>query len=119
MDSGNADFAALEKIDEFKAISDIFTSCEIGRDAASNAGLIVVQYAFDVQAALMTIPSMNGQDPGRRAKRVTRQLTQVSTMLHGIQSRFAKVPKVILEEYQQEINGKRRGRTRRPIDLEH
>lgn len=113
--NGNADFADLGDA-EFKALGDIFAWCELGRRTASNAGLIVVQGAYDVRAALMTVPSMSGGNPRRRAQRVARHIAQCAQMLHGIQGRMAKVPSVILDEYQEEIQMARRG-TKKPLDL--
>lgn len=115
MSSGNADFAKLGDA-EFQSLSGIFAWCELGRVTSSNAGLVVVQGAYDVRAALMTIPSLNGGNQRRRAARATRHLAQCAQMLHGIQARMAKVPKVILEEYQEEIQMARRG-TKKPLDL--
>lgn len=112
---GRADFAPLGDIDQFESLAHIFEASELGRDTASNAGLVVVQFAYDLKAALLTIPVLEG-NANRRANRVVRHVTRAADMLRGVQVSFAKVPKVILSEYEAEI---RRARTknRKAIDL--
>jgi hypothetical protein len=116
MSNGNADFAKLGDA-EFTSLGDIFQWCELGRVTASNAGLIVVQGAYDVRAALMTIGSLNGSNAKRRANRAARHLAQCADLLHGVQARMAKTPKVIVDEYQEEIQAARRGQ-KKPLRLD-
>lgn len=116
LNSGNTDFSKLDDF-EFASLGNIFEWCELGRVTASNAGLVIVQAAYDVQAALMTIPSMTGGNPRRRANRAARHLGQCATMLHGVQARMAKTPKVILDEFQEEIQMARRSGGKKPLSL--
>jgi hypothetical protein len=112
---GKADFGPLGDAEDFDGLGDIFDACELGRDTASNAGLIVVQFAYDLKRALLTIPTLNG-NANRRANRVVRHLTRGADMLRGVQLGFAKVPRVILDEYADEI-GMARGKNRKSLDL--
>jgi len=112
---GKADFGLLGQIEDFEGLADLFAACELGRDTASNSGLVVVQFAYDLKRSLLTIPTMEG-NPNRRANRVVRHVTRAADMLRGVQLGFAKVPQVILKEYEREI-GMARGKGRKSLDL--
>lgn len=112
---GRADFSPLGDAEEFDGLADIFSACELGRDISSNAGLIVVQFAYDLKRSLLTIPTLNG-NANRRANRVVRHVSRAADHLRGAQVGFAKVPQVILAEYQEEIS-MARGKNRKTLDL--
>lgn len=112
---GRADFSPLGDIDAFEDLAGIFSACELGRDTASNSGLVVAQFASDVKAALLTIPVLEG-NASRRARRVIRHLDQCVGLLRGVQVRMSKVPVVILDEYEAEIR-RERNKNRKRLNL--
>lgn len=112
---GKADFGPLGNVEDFEGLADLFAACELGRDTASNAGLVVVQFAYDLKRSLLTIPTLEG-NANRRANRVVRHATRAAEHLRGVQVGFSKIPAVILREYEKEI-GMARGRNRKALDL--
>lgn len=98
----DADFGPLGEI-EFENTATLFEWCELGRKVTSNAGLIVVQGAYDLHQALLTIPSFDSTRPDRRARRVARHAKRCGDLLHSTQASFAKIPKAFLKEYQDVI----------------
>lgn len=112
---GKADFGPLGDIEDFESLADIFAACELGRDTASNAGLVVVQFAYDLKRSLLTIPTLSG-NANRRANRVIRHISRGADHLRGVQTGFAKAPRVILDEYSEEI-AMIRNKNRKTLDL--
>lgn len=112
-----ADWGGLEKI-EFDGARSLFDWCELGRNVASESGLIVVQAAQDLYLALQTIPSVEARtSPQRRARRVARHAKRAADHLRGAQMSFAKIPRVFVAEYAAEIGRMRNPGGRRPFDL--
>lgn len=118
--SSNTDFGPLEKM-EFEGVHDLFAHCEFIRKIASTSGLIVVQWASDVEAALATIPIMTanngimGDSPRRRARRVARQAFRAAEGLRVTSQAAAKLPQVYLKTYADVIQA-RRSRSRKSFD---
>lgn len=109
-----ADWAPLGD-PEFDSLRAIYDWCEQGRDVASESGLIVVQAGYDLHQRLLTIPTME-RNPNRKARQVTRHVARMADHLQGIQLSFAKLPKVILQVYGEEITRARQKNTK-PLDL--
>lgn len=105
--SAEADFAPLGDI-EFATAADLFEWCELGRKVASNSGLIVLQGAFDIHQALLTIPVMDGRRSAAvRARRVARHARRAGELLHAVQTSIARIPRAYLTEYQDVISNRR------------
>jgi hypothetical protein len=108
----SANFAPLGDI-EFENAAALFEWCELGRKAASNSGLILVQGAYDIYQALATIPApLEGRGlltrtPSQRARRVARHARRASEHLHAAQASLAKLPRAYLDEYQDVISPRR------------
>lgn len=102
----DADFSPLGDI-EFENAEALFAWCELGRKVASNSGLIILQGAFDINQALATIPTLDGRQPNRRARRVARHARRAGELLHAAQASFARLPRSFLMEYQDVIGAKR------------
>jgi hypothetical protein len=113
-----ADFALLGDI-EFDGTASLFEWCEIGRTVASNSGLIVAQAAQDIYLALQTIPMSvdNRTSAQRRARRVARHAKRAGDLLHSTQKSLAKLPKVFMDEYAEEIAGMRRSSGKTPFNV--
>jgi hypothetical protein len=112
----DADFSPLGEI-EFENAAALFEWCEVGRKVSSNAGLIVVQGAYDIHQALLTIPTVDGRSPGTRARRVARHARRCGELLHATQASFAKLPRAFLAEYQ-DVIGQSRQKGRKPFKME-
>lgn len=112
----DADFSPLGEI-EFEAAVDLFRYCEEGRKIASNSGLILAQGAYDIYAALCTVPMPmdGGRRPEARARRVSRHARRASEALHTAQLSLAKLPRAFMSEYQDVLAPRRNGR--KPFDV--
>lgn len=104
--SNDADFAPLGEM-EITSAGDIFAQCEFIRTHASAAGLIVAQWAMDVQWALSTVPVLDpggwhgvAQDnPVKRARRVARHAFRAAEALNTTAKSAAKLPPAYLKAY--------------------
>jgi hypothetical protein len=104
--SSDADFVPLGKM-EIASAGDIFAQCEFVRVCASNAGLIVAQWAMDVQWALSTVPvidaggwhGIGADDPMKRARRVARHAFRSAEALKATATSAAKLPPAYLKAY--------------------
>jgi hypothetical protein len=116
-DSGSADFAPLGEM-EITCAGDLFAQCEFLRRRASNAGLIVVQWAADVEWAFASVPVMDpggwhgiGADTGaKRARRVARHAYRAAESLKTVAESAAKLPPAYLKAYA-DIIQRRKDRT--------
>lgn len=111
----DADWAPLGDM-EFGSIPELYEFAEFGRRTAAASGLIVLQAAFDLKHACLTIPVMDGR-PNGKAQRATRPLKRAAQHLHAAQVCFAKVPRVFLATYEQEIAAMRNRSRKAGIDL--
>lgn len=105
----DADFSVLGDI-EFDGATALFEWCELGRKVASNSGLIVLQGAYDLHQALMTIPVVEGRSAAARARRVARHARRVGELQHAAQASFAKIPRAFLAEYADVIGARKQRR---------
>ncbi len=110
----SADFVPLGDM-EFDTIPALYEFAQYGRTVSAASGLIIMQAAFDLKRACLTIPVMDGR-PNAKANRAARPLKRAGSHLHAAQRCFALLPKVFLSTYEQEI-GATRNRSRRGIDL--
>src|SRR4051812_35230961 len=93
---------------EIVGAGDIFAQCEFIRVRAGNAGLIIAQWANDVEWALRSIPVVDagglrglGEDnPAKRARRVARHGARASELMRGVALSAAKLPPAYLRTYQ-------------------
>lgn len=116
--SNDADFAALGDM-EIATAGDIFAGCEFIRTRGSNAGLIVVQWAMDVEMALASVPvldpggwhGVNADNPQKRARRVARHATRAAEALRTAAESAAKLPPAYLTAYSDVIQTRRRRAT--------
>jgi hypothetical protein len=108
------DFTPLGNL-EITSAKDIFEGCEIIRSVGSNAGLIVAQFAFDVEFALRGIQVIDPgrgliqDNPAKRARRVARHLHRSAEALRAAALSAAKLPPAYLRTYADVIEG-RKGR---------
>lgn len=115
MSSDDANFAPLGDM-EITNAGDIFKQCEFIRTTASNAGLIVVQWAMDVQLALQSVPvldaggwhGINSDNPQKRARRVARHAFRSGEALRTAAEAAAKVPPAYLKAYSDVIQTRRK-----------
>lgn len=115
MSTDAADFAQLGEMEIEKA-GDIFAQCEFVRTRASNAGLIVVQWAQDVQWALSTVPvidaggwhGVGADDPMKRARRVARHAFRAGEALRATAESAAKLPPAYLTAYSDVIQRRKK-----------
>lgn len=113
--NARADFAPLGDA-EFVQTADLFGWCEDARTIASNSGLIIMQAAWDINAALATIPVIEGRSAAQRARRVARHAGRAGEHLHAAQVCFARIPRAFLVEFQDAIGQNRRS-GRKPFDV--
>lgn len=114
MKTGDADFAPLGEM-ELTGTGELFKQCEFIRDRAANAGLIVVQWANDVEWALTTIPvltpggwhGIGADNPQRRARRVAAHAYRAAEALRAAGMSAAKLPPAYLATYQDIIQHRR------------
>lgn len=115
----DADFADLGDM-EIENAGDIFRACEFIRSTASNSGLIIMQWASDVDFALQSIPIMGdrggvlgiGQDnPQKRARRVARHAFRSAEAMRTVAESAAKLPPAYLKTYQDIIQRRKRKNT--------
>lgn len=100
---------------EIKSAGDVFAQCEFIRSRASNAGLIVVQWAQDVQWALSTIPvvdpggwhGVGADDSMKRARRVARHGQRAAEALRATAESAAKLPPAYLKAYADVIQARK------------
>jgi hypothetical protein len=122
--ASDADFAPLGDM-EIDGAGSLFQQCEFVRDRASNAGLIIVQWASDVEWALSSVPVMEpggwhgvGSDnPQKRARRVARHAFRASEAMKTVAESVAKLPPAYLSTYQDVIQ-RRKNKTRPRFDPE-
>jgi hypothetical protein len=115
MTSGDADFSDLGNMEIEKA-SDIFEGCEFIRTRASNSGLIIAQWAHDVQWALSTVPvidpggwhGIGADDSAKRSRRVARHAFRASEALRAAAESAAKLPPAYLKAYSDVINSRKK-----------
>ena len=113
---GRTDFGWLGDA-EIENAGDIFKQSEFIRNVASNVGLIIVQWASDVEFALASVPVINpggrmgiGVDnPQKRARRVARHAHRAGEAMRSVGVSAAKLPPAYLKAYQDVITA-RRGR---------
>lgn len=118
MSSDDANFAPLGDM-EIENAGDVFRQCEFIRTTASNAGLIVVQWAMDVQMALESVPvlepggwhGVGSDDPRKRARRVARHAFRSGEGLRTVAEAAAKLPPAYLQAYSDVIQTRRKRRT--------
>lgn len=112
--SDQADFAQLGEM-EITNAGDIFEGCEFIRTRASNAGLIIAQFMFDVEYALQSVPVIEsgngafGDNPRKRARRVSRHGHRAAEAMRTVAVASAKLPPAYLKAYSDVIQ-QRRGR---------
>ena len=113
--SGSANFAPLGEV-EIEGAGDIFAACAMIRTRASNSGLIILQFAHDVEAALASVPVMtpggwNGigsDNPQKRARRVARHLYLSAEAMRTVAESSAKFPPAYLKAFSDVIQRRRR-----------
>ncbi len=118
MASADADFAPLGNMD-INSAGDMFEQCEFIRTRASNSGLIVLQWAQDVQMSLSTVPVLDpggwhgiGQDsPMKRARRVAQHAFRAAEALKAAAESAAKLPPAYLRAYEDVIQGRKKRTT--------
>lgn len=111
----DANFGPLGEM-EIETAGDIFKQCEFIRRQASSAGLIVVQWAQDVQMALASVPVMDpggwhgvGEDnPMKRARRVARHAFRAGEALRATGESAAKLPPAYLKAYEDVIQARKK-----------
>lgn len=116
--SDQADFTPLGEM-EINNAGDIFAGCEFIRTRASNAGLIIAQFMFDVEYALQTIQVLDpggwhgvAQDnPKKRARRVARHGHRSAEAMRTVAMSSAKLPPAYLKAYADVIQRRRNGKT--------
>ena len=109
-----ADFGPLGEM-EIENAGDIFKHCEFIRVRASNAGLIIMQWANDVEAALQSVPvldaggwhGINADNPRKRARRVARHGYRSAELMRSAAESAAKLPQAYLRAYQDVIQTRR------------
>lgn len=115
MSESDANFAPLGDMEIEKA-GDIFVQCEFIRTRASTSGLIVLQWAQDVQMALSTVPvldpggwhGINEDNPMKRARRVARHAFRAAEALRATAQSAAKLPPVYLKTYADIIQARKK-----------
>lgn len=113
--SDGADFAPLGDM-EIENAGAIFAQCEFIRTRASNAGLIVVQWAMDVELALASVPVMDpggwhgvgADNPQKRARRVARHAFRAGEALRTTAESAAKLPPAYLKAFNDVISTRRK-----------
>ena len=116
--SDSADFAPLGEM-EIAAAGDIFAGCELIRDRASNSGLIIMQWANDVEFALASVAVLDAggwhgigaDNPQKRARRVARHAYRAAESLRAAAESAAKLPPAYLKAYNDVIQSRRTRRT--------
>jgi hypothetical protein len=114
--SDDADFAPMGNM-EIENAGDIFAGCEFIRLRASNAGLIIMQWANDVEWALSSVPviqaggwnGVGADNPQKRARRVARHVFRSAEALKAAAESASKLPPAYLKAYQDVIQ-RRSGR---------
>ncbi len=113
----DADFAPLGEM-EILAAGDIFEHCEFLRRTAGNSGLIIAQWASDVEYALASVPvlapggfhGIGADNPQKRARRVARHAYRAADAMRVVAESAAKVPPAYLSAFQDVIQ-QRKGRS--------
>ena len=111
-----ADFTPMGNM-EIENAGDIFAGCEFIRATASNSGLIVMQWAQDVEWALASVPVMEpggwhgvgAEDSQKRARRVARHAYRTAEALKAAAESASKLPPAYLKAYADVIQ-RRNGR---------
>lgn len=112
--SDQVDFAPLGEM-EITSAGDLFEQCEFIRVRASNAGLLIAQWANDVEWALRSVPVVDGSgyhgmgqdNPTKRARRVARHGMRAADLMRGVALSAAKLPPAYLKTYQDIIQVKK------------
>ncbi len=118
MSDGDANFAPLGDMEIEKA-GDIFVQCEFIRVRALNSGLIVAQWAMDVEYTLRTVPVLDPggwhgiaeDNPMRRARRVARHAHRAAEALNATAKSAAKLPPAYLKAYSDVIQQRKNKKT--------
>jgi hypothetical protein len=113
--SDDADFGPLGEM-EIENAGAIFAGCEFIRLRASNAGLIVAQWAMDVELALASVPILDpggwhgigADNPQKRARRVARHAFRSAEALRTTAESVAKVPPAYLQAFNDVISTRRK-----------
>jgi hypothetical protein len=116
--SDSADFAPLGEM-EIGSAGDIFAGCDLIRARASNAGLIIMQWANDVEYALASVPVLDAggwhgigaDNPQKRARRVARHAYRSAESLKAAAESAAKLPPAYLKAFNDVIQQRRGRRT--------
>lgn len=116
--SDQTDFAPIGEM-EIENAGDIFQACELIRRVGSNSGLIVVQWAHDVEFALSGIQVLDpgghrgfgADNPQKRARRVARHAYRAGEALRTAAESAAKLPPAYLKAYSDVIQQRRGRRT--------
>lgn len=114
----SADFSPLGQMEIEKA-GDIFAGCELIRQRASNAGLIIAQWSNDVQWALASVPVLDpggwhgvgADNPQKRARRVARHAFRAAEALRVAAESASKLPPAYLKAFEDVINQRRKPRS--------
>jgi hypothetical protein len=106
----DADFSLLGEM-EITNAGDIFEQCEFIRTRAANSGLIIAQWANDVEWALASVPMLDlggwhgiGQDnPQKRARRVSRHGYRAAEAMRVVAESASKLPPAYVKAFQDVI----------------
>ncbi len=113
----DADFAPLGDM-EIENAGDMFKHCEFIRSRASNAGLIIAQWAQDVEWALSSVPVLDAggwhgigaDNPQKRARRVARHANRAAEAMRTVMESVSKLPPAYLRAYEDNIKRRRGSR---------
>lgn len=116
--SDSADFARLGEM-EITCAGDIFAQCEFIRERASNAGLILLTWAMDVEYALASVPvleaggwhGIGADNPAKRAHRVAQHAHRGAESMRTVAESVAKFPPAYRKGFNDVIQQRRGRRT--------
>jgi hypothetical protein len=118
MPKASADFAPLGEM-EIESAGSIFQQAEFIRVVSSNAGLVIAQWAYDVDLALQSIPvpmdaqgGLFGDSPQKRARRGgALQAKRCAEAMQAIGVSAAKIRPAYLRAYADVIHPRRNRKT--------
>jgi hypothetical protein len=110
--ASDTDWAQLEFM-EFEVLQDVWSWTKSGSKLAGESGLIVVQAVPDFYGYMRDTFPMSGD---RKARRATMRLKKVVDKFTGIKNDFERMPREIMNIYQDEIMAARR-KGKKKIDL--
>lgn len=100
---GDSDFAKLGDW-EFDSPAAMRDAMEHGRTVSSNAALIVLHVAHDLEVSCLSTPVLSmGGNARARARRVSRPLRRAAWHLRAAQRCFAIVPRVFTATYEDQL----------------